>query len=86
MSVEYSIINIESEISGTQNETDDLNVFFEVQNGSGTGNVQLVQIDRASAEDDDEWSEGSENLRKRLLDYMNARGKDHVTLMKSEYD
>ena len=86
MSVEYSIVKIESEISGTRNEMDDLDIFFEVQNGPGKNNTQIVQIDRASAEDDGEWSEGSENLRRRLVDYMNAESKDHVTLMRSEHD
>ena len=85
MSVEYYVVKIESEVSGTQNEMDDLDVFFEVQNGSGTNNTQLVQIDRASAEDDDEWSESSENLRRRLLDYMNAERTDHATLMRTEH-
>lgn len=61
MTSEYFIIRIESEVSHEQGEMDDLDIFFDAQNTSETETVQTVQIDRATVEDDEEWSDGSGN-------------------------
>lgn len=84
-SVEYHIIRIESEISGGQNEMDDLDIFFTAQNTSETETTEFVQIDRSVVEDDEEWGEGSERLRQRLLSYMDAEGRDHAVVMRTHY-
>ena len=84
-SVEYHIIRIESEISGGQNELEDLDIFFNAQNTSETETTEFVQIDRSAVEDDEEWGDGSERLRQRLLSYMDTEGRDHAIVMRTHY-
>ena len=87
-SVDYHIIKMGPEISffpGEQQQLEDLDCFFATQNRSETEVSEFVQIDRTSVQDDQEWSEGSEGLRNKLLSYMDAEGMDHAVVMRTHY-